>query len=445
MNRKILITIGILVFALILIGWQFQKELKIPKTTSTKPANLSQVKVVSQYRWVTDRISQMRGLDEVIKLFKETKTDFIFQGWLIQWPLPEKCSDLPSETERKVCEENGYSYEHLRNAISEIKKEMPNVIFSGGMQAEYLYPDDVSGNTDQERRDKAWAMALDPSKWGINMSKRDMQCYWAKKWGIVGKDEECPVEEELKLRMSRRHYFPDLTNPDFQKVFLNRAYKQIDAGADAIWIDMLYVQANIFKEPYFGVSIDENHPFVQESHKAASKIVDSIHEYGEKKGKYIYVITWVVVKRDGSIIQLHPKPNVDIAMTSPDPNEIFNKNTGKIGQFNEREWTEIAQRLKGLGIPVFARIDYGGTRTPLSVFSQELTKEQQRGFLKKADKFYSGLGINFIYPIHGGDMGQPQSNVKKLSYGKFNWYDALAPEFDTYETIKQLAKSKRGK
>jgi len=33
--------------------------------------------------------------------------------------------------------------------------------------------------------------------------------------------------------------------------------------------------------------------------------------------------------------------------------------------------------------------------------------------------------------------------VKKLSYGKFNWYDSLAPEFQTYETIKDLAQNKK--
>ncbi len=37
----------------------------------------------------------------------------------------------------------------------------------------------------------------------------------------------------------------------------------------------------------------------------------------------------------------------------------------------------------------------------------------------------------------------PQGKITKLSYEKYNWYDALAPEFDTYDTIKELAQSKK--
>ncbi len=398
---------------------------------------LSQVKVVSQYRYVTDGIALGRGLDEVAKIFRETKTDFIFQGWLTQWPCPERCSDLTSKGDKSKCELAGYSYEHLREAVRKIKEEMPGVIFCGGTQAEFLYPDDVSGRDEKERRDKTWAMTLDPSKWGVNMSRRDMQCYWARRWGMADRKKECPTEEELKAMM--RHYFPDLTNPELQEIFLNRIYKQIDSGADAIWIDMLYAQPYLLKL----LTGDENHTAVQDSYKSTSEIVDRIHEYGLKKDKHIYVITWVLIEENNSLMLLHPNPNVDIAMTSPDPDEILDKKSGKLGQFKKDRLDRGAEIIKSkLGIPVFARIDYGGTgRSPLKVFSQELTPENQRRFLEIADRFYSDRGIYFIYPIHGGDMG-PAKEVKKLSYGKYNWYDALAPEFNTYETIKELAQNK---
>ena len=91
-------------------------------------------------------------------------------------------------------------------------------------------------------------------------------------------------------------------------------------------------------------------------------------------------------------------------------------------------------------------IDYGGPgRTPLYVFSQELSKKEAKEFLRKADKFFSQKGIIFIYPLHGGDMGRKKMRIKKLSYSKFNWYDSLAPEFETYEMIKKLAQSKKAK
>ena len=467
MNKKILITIGIFGIVIILIaGIKFyllfsercftdadcrlvrcpgaycdNGKCKCPEIWPP-PRNISQIRVANQYRYVTDGKVINRSLDDVIKILKETKADFLFQGWMTQKPCPDRCSDLPTKEERETCALFGYSYQHLAEAILKIKKGLPDIIFCGGTQAEYLYPEEVGKSRlilEPGDRDKAWKMALNSEKWGINVSRRDFQCYWARRWGDVGKNEPCPNEEELKQRMEK--YFPDLTNPEFQKIFLERIYKQIDAGVDAIWIDMLYMQARLMEE----LTKDPNHPAVKESYEAAREIVNKIHEYGKRNGKYIYVITWVAVKDKDSIISV-PKEyvNVDAAMVSPSSNEIKDKSTGKIANFNEKLWDELVKKIKEeYRIPIFARIDYGGPgRTQLYVFSQELSKEEAREFLRKADEFFSKKGIIFIYPVHGGDMGRKEL-VKKLSYGKFNWYDSLAPEFETYETIKELAQSKR--
>ena len=399
------------------------------------------IKVAVQYRYVTDGGVINRSVDDVIEIFKDLEADFIFQGWMTQKPCPDRCSDLPPR-EAEKCKLLGRSYEHLRMAISKIKKELPNIIFCGGTQAEFLYPEETGESNiilEPGDRDRAWEMALDPRKWGIDVSKRELQCYWARRWGHVGRGEPCPSEEELKQRM--RTYFPDLTNPDFQKIFLNRIYKQIDAGVDAIWIDMLYMQARLMEE----LTKDPNHPAVRESYEAAWKIVEKIHEYGEERGKYIYVITWVAVKWGDSIVSV-PREyvNVDAAMVSPSPDEIKDKLTGEIGKFDEKLWDRLVKKIKKeYEIPIFARIDYGGPgRTQLYVFSQELSKDEAKEFLRRADEFFSKMGIIFIYPLHGGDMGRGDL-VRKLSYGRFNWYDSLAPEFETYETIKSLARGKR--
>jgi len=83
MSKKILITIRILGFALILIAWQFQKESKIPTTTSSKPTNLSQVKVTVLYESITEGppIGIERSPEEIIKLLKETNANLIFRGF----------------------------------------------------------------------------------------------------------------------------------------------------------------------------------------------------------------------------------------------------------------------------------------------------------------------------------------------------------------------------
>jgi len=443
MNEKIPIIIGFLII-MVVLSIELKSSLfsERCKTNESSSKNISQIKVAIQYRYVTDGRVINRSLDDVIKILKETKADFIFQGWMTQKPCPNRCSDLPWQ-KRKKCRLSGYNYEHLRKAILKIKKELPDILFCGGTQAEYLYPEETGESClilEPGDRDKAWEMTLNPEKWEVNVSKRDFQCYWAKRWGDIGKNEQCPSEKELKQRM--RKFFPDLTNPEFQKTFLERIYKQIDAGVDAIWIDMLYVQARLMEK----LTKNSDHPAVKDSYEAAREIVNKIHEYGEKKGKYIYVITWVAVKGKNSIISV-PKEyvNVDAAMVSPSSNEIKDKFTGRIGNFNEELWDELVEKIKKeYGIPIFARIDYGGLgRTPLYVFSQELSKKEQREFLRKADEFFSKKGIIFIYPVHGGDMGR-RSLVKRLSYSRFNWYDSLAPEFETYEIIRELIqKSKK--
>jgi len=43
----------------------------------------------------------------------------------------------------------------------------------------------------------------------------------------------------------------------------------------------------------------------------------------------------------------------------------------------------------------------------------------------------------FIYPVHGGFIGR---DAVKLAFGSYYKYDALAPEFQTYEQIKELVK-----
>jgi len=109
---------------------------------------------------------------------------------------------------------------------------------------------------------------------------------------------------------------------------------------------------------------------------------------------------------------------------------------------DEGRWNEIVIKVKRR-LPkaeILAMIDWAGTtHTPLGVFSQELSKEEQREFLKIADEFFSKKGIIFVYPVHGCFMGQ---DAKILSFGKLKTYDSLAPEFHTYEVIKKLALKK---
>jgi len=110
-------------------------------------------------------------------------------------------------------------------------------------------------------------------------------------------------------------------------------------------------------------------------------------------------------------------------------------------EMDEAEWEEKLAflREKMPNVTIFVFFDYGYDDSPMEIFSQALSPQEQRKFLKIADEFFRRKGITFIYPVHGPDMGP---DAKILSYGKSRCYDSLAPEFNTYETIVELAKNK---
>ena len=115
------------------------------------------------------------------------------------------------------------------------------------------------------------------------------------------------------------------------------------------------------------------------SFKAASKMVTEIKDYGESKGKHIYVGTWA-----GFQNYPYPLPCIDfVTIWRPTPDEIMAMETDETG------WDkDISQIRSMLGdIPIFAFIDWGtNDESPTGVFSQKLEPEEQREFLKTVDK-----------------------------------------------------------
>lgn len=385
---------------------------------------LSAVKVSSQYRRVAD-LPGIKSLDESIEILQETKTDLIYQGWMRQNPAPDSCSDL-SANKQTNCKNQAYSYEHLKNAVSKTKEKLPNVIFVGGFLAEFLDPNSWNELTGKiYTRDELWNMASDPSKWKINQSKEEFQTEIAIRVSWTKPGQPYNPKEQM------HYYFPDITNSEVQELFLSWGKKQIDSGVDALWIDALYGQAELFYDKTGGI----NHIAVKESYEASNKIIDELHKYGLSKGKYIYIISWA---RDMMLKAPYTVPDMDGVMLSLGTEEIRNL------KMNKKKWEGYKIEIEKLfgNVPIFARIDYGNVNSPLAVFSQELSIDQANQFLKIADEYLQEKEIKFIYPIFGGNMGSIGNKGNKLSYGKYDWYDSLAPEFDTYETIKELANKK---
>ena len=399
-----------------------EQERSDEKAESVKK-KLKDIEVAVLYENITDPV---RGTDEMVKILKETGTEFVFRAFWRWGPCPNKVEDIPSRTVRRRYSLRGYYYENLEKVIKKLKQELPNLLICGAVPAQILARQAVFNPLTGEviRYPKTWKMALDPSRWGLKMSKKEFQTRFGKTHFWVDKDAEPEDYDPEKVPA----YFPDITNPDFQELLLAWAKRQIDAGADCIWIDMLFAQAKFL----YRLSGDFDHKSVKETWRALCKVVDELHAYGKKHDKPVYVGSW------GSAIYFpHKPPKLDFITVSPSSREV------RTLKLNAPKWDERLKKIreKFNDIPVFAFIDWAGsTKTPLGQFSQVLSKEQQCRFIEMADEFFTKRGVMFVYPVHGGWMG---NDAKILSFGRSRVYDSLAPEFNTYPTIKQLAEKKR--
>ena len=454
-KNKILITagVGISLVSIFLIGWKSHvstsrfETYEMMKMKESKEKLLS-TKVACWYQTITDYKAFNRTLDDVITHLKETNTDFIFRAFWKYKVIPETCSELPLN-QRKRCEKAGYSYENFEKSVNEIKKKIPSIIISAGIPTERIDVNEYNPITDKKyTKSKLWEMALDPAKWNIKnpetgklITKEEFQFNRGKLLGFFPSDWTSPSDYNWREAYA---YYPDITNPEFQKLQLSWAKKMIDSGADAIWIDMLFAQARIF----YKLTKDPCHPAVKEAYEAALKQIAEIHKYAKEKGKYVYVGGWTnfLEIKDSKGNPAYPIPNFDFVVNMVWEEEVKNKN------LSEERWDTFFAKIKkylGNDTLILIFMDEAAVKwqdQPLGIFSQYLNKTEQAKFLEMADSFFSRkreefkLPITFVYPLHGGWMG---TNAKILSFGKFKVYDSLAPEFQTYETIKKLAQSKK--
>jgi len=401
-------------------------------TTPATPAGitpLNQVKIASVYERVSDGIVFSRSMDDVITILNETNTSLIFRGFYRWEAVPESStSTMPGYSKDYVTNKynQGYTYQQLKDSIAQIKTARPDTIIVGGIAAQRLNRIEFNDVTHASySQSQTWAMAFDPAKLHIsNMDKTTAQCMYGHTLGFVSDNVKCPQGYNPETASA---YFPDITNEQYQTLLLSYAQKQIDLGADAIWIDCLYTQAVDVQV----LTKNPRHPGVKASYDAAAKIIDQIHEYGEKKyGKQIYVGTWTMFSGFP-----YPPPAVDFVVARPSPLEI------KTG-LQDAYWDSFKKTVtnKVGNVPIYIFLDWDGSAgAPLGTFSQDLTPAEQNTFLQNADAFFTEKGMTFVYPVHGGRF---PVDSPRLSFGEFPVYDSLAPEFGTYDTIKKLAQEK---
>ncbi|SNQ60235.1 NosD domain-containing protein [Candidatus Methanoperedens nitratireducens] len=377
------------------------------------------------YERVADKMQKDigRNITNVTELLGSIKTDIIFRGWWHERMILDDCAQLPNPAQQQLCDDSSYTYSHLNKATSEIKKTLPDSIFIGAVPAQQIYSTTYNPDTHKFiQYPDTWYMALDPAKLGITgITKEKFQCEYAKNRAWLNKTFDCTQYNPANMKA----YFPDITNTTFQALLLSLAEKQIDSGADGIWFDGLFSQAGYLAR----LTNDINNSAVNASYSASLMIIDGVHNY--KHG--VYAGTWA-----GWIKSPYPPPNLDFTTVTPSREEVLNQN------FNEISWNMTISLIKEKrgDIPIIAFIDWSDTsETPLGAFSQNLSKESQSNFLRIADAFFQKKGIIFAYPMHGGFLG---IDAQVLSYGTYPYYDALAPEFDTYGTIRQLSSAKTG-
>lgn len=333
-----------------------------------------------------------RTIQEIIDIIKGTSPDFIFRSWWRWSPLPPNCNGFSGDLYLR-CEDFRYTFEYIQADIAQVKQEFPNIIIVGAIPAQKINQTEINDLTGQSySQTETWAMALDPAKWGISSPTKD-EFQSGLSGGIGG------------------GYFPDITNIDYQDILLSMAKRQIDAGMDAIWIDLLFTQAGQLTK----MTNDINHLGVKESFEAASKIVNEIHSYGNSRGKTIYVGTWQVIGYP------YAPPNLDFITITPTSTEV---NTLTMNSIDQDTKINSIRSLYG-NIPIFAFIDWSATGAPLDVFGK-LTVTDKVSFLEIANAFYTERDVKFIFPVHGGLAVD----------GTNNWYDS--EKYGILNNIKQM-------
>lgn len=402
---------------------------------------LSKVKVAAYYEIISDGATIGRSTADTIGLLKECRTELVFRAFMQGPTVLETPDDIapglaaslggnrlsPAQVSERV-KASGYCYRMFQDAAAVAKKEIPNLIVTGALATQWINATERHPTSGKIfKPEETWKMALDPQKCqlkqnGKPLTKEALQKRFGITHGWAKPDKEYDWREVPA-------FYPDLTNPDFQELFLAWAKRQVDCGADAIWVDLLFTQAVMLAQ----LGSDPMHPAVKESYDAACHLVDEIHRLGISKGKYILVGTWAFPAAKFPF----PMANLDFVTLTPQQEEVAQH------KLDETKWGQDLKRIRARfgRIPVFVFIDCAGDRGVMAKFSQALSKEEQREMIKYLDTFCQSNGLVFVCPIHGGGMG---GRARLRSYGKSDRYDSAAPEFATFDIIKALALAKSG-
>ena len=363
-----------------------------------------------------------RSVEEVAQILKELNADFVMQGLSHYSPCVDTCSRWSSLRKQEKCEKMGYAYDLMAEAVDTVKSETGAKI-GGAALIQFFWAEQWDSEVEFNRwltRDDTWELALDPSSFGLPVSKEEFQKWFWKQF--KGVDITDPKNE-------MGFYLFDPTLSDVQNIFADLLEAQLNCGVDAFWWDMLLLPVSALL--HYGVPVE--HTAIQEIYEGCKEIAS----FTKKKVTHIMWSYWRL-EYDYGLFSEYGAPPVDICLDLIGTEEISSQ------VMNEDRWNTIQQYVQNIygNLPHFTRLDFGSGRTGLYVFAEELTVEEANEFLTIAEDFFQQRGILLILPVHGGNPCDPsqisQNLCPKLAYGQYNWYDSLAPEFDTYDTIKSI-------
>jgi len=401
------------------------QTIKAEKIDST-----NEIKTAILYRNLADGRPEWRTVEDAVNIIADLKPDFIWMIYekgivcpaenedtaydqayeaLITAEFPEeKAREIASDYAQGV-KERCYHFDCWKYQTTLLKQKLDvtvsSAIFTQGIPYWGWHFETLEPYTQEEIR----SMALNLADYGL------------KDWDFER------TQKFFQKYTGFNVYYPDYCNEDYQEWLLSCIKRMKDCGADAVWLDMFFSQATL---TYRDIIRDFNHPAVKKPFEACCDLIDRIkRKYGLMVGSWSgsYVLLYL-----GADKYNYPTPNFDFITENPDAREVLSMN------FDDDKWGKIftAIRRYNPNVTILITPDWGPwDNTMLAVFSQELTQEQQCQYLRIWNNFARKHEAVPCFPVHGGDLGP---NAKKLAWGKYPIYDALAPEFNTYNCIKKL-------
>jgi hypothetical protein len=406
-------------------------EIELQEKTKTL-ATLSDVNTAIYY-W--NLHSEPEKLEGAIDVIEDLNPDMIwYSHWITGFPMPKN-----PEHAYQITKKCGFSNEIAKKFKEWVEKE------------HYSLEDVELQRKSVERKGILYCptiLGYPNFRIDFNFDPLTFECYSKEdiskmllnfgKWGIINPKtgKLYTLEETQKflreLGEKKGAWVPenwgvyDLSNEKVIEYHVNKAIALRNVGVKCVWYDLFFqMPAKLSKALHLGYK----HPMIKDLYNGACEIID------RAKAQGLIVGTWI----NAFYFPYERVPNVDYVTASPTVEEILDLKP------DYSRWYKFAELIKQKrpGIPLIIMFDFSQSdELPLAVFSQKLNSEQQSQFLRELDKLAkklekdTGIKVLVAYPVHGPGIG---AHAQKLAWGKYELYDALAPEFDTYETIKELA------